>query len=89
MVFPLLLVVLQSFQSRPGPAGGLRAGRLRAALGEPGFGRRSHTLSVTFVRQLLSLPLAVLVAWLLARTDLPVARGSSRLLAAFFLPPSP
>ena len=42
---------------------------------------------MTFVRQLLSLPLAVLIAWLLARTDLP---GRSWIefafWAAFFLP---
>src|SRR5437867_1802177 len=54
--------------------------RLRGAL--------VNTFTVTFVRQLLSLPLAVLVAWLLARTDLP---GRSWIefafWAAFFLPP--
>jgi len=43
---------------------------------------------VTFVRQLISLPLAVLVAWLLARTDLPGrAWIEFAFWAAFFLPP--
>ena len=40
------------------------------------------------MRQLLSLPLAVLIAWLLARTDLPGRRWIEfAFWAAFFLPP--
>ena len=76
VVFPLLLVALQSLQIAP-PGQPARYGLdgWRAALGEPGL--RSalvNTLTVTLARQLISLPLAVLIAWLLARTDLP-ARG--------------
>lgn len=89
VVFPLFLVVLQSFQvAAPGEAARYGLDGWRAALGEPGL--RSalwNTFTVTFVRQLLSLPLAVLIAWLLARTDLP---GRSWIefafWAAFFLP---
>ena len=41
-----------------------------AALGEPGLrAALANTFKVTLVRQLVSLPLAVLIAWLLARTD--------------------
>ena len=79
VVFPVLLVVLQSFQvAAPGEPARYGLDGWRAALGEPGL--RSalwNTLTVTFVRQLLSLPLAVLIAWLLARTDLP-GRGLDR-----------
>src|SRR5438876_8564086 len=89
VVFPVLLVVLQSFQvAPPGQPAAYGLDGWRAALSEPGL--RSallNTLKVTFVRQLLALPLAVLIAWLLARTDLP---GRSWLefafWAAFFLP---
>ena len=89
VVFPVLLVVLQSFQvAAPGEPARYGLDGWRAALGEPGL--RSalwNTFTVTFVRQLLSLPLAVLIAWLLARTDLP---GRSWIefsfWAAFFLP---
>ena len=89
VVFPLFLVVVQSFQvAAPGEAARYGLDGWRAALGEPGL--RSalwNTFTVTFVRQLLSLPLAVLIAWLLARTDLP---GRSWIefafWAAFFLP---
>ena len=90
VIFPLVLVALQSFQvAPPGQPARYGLGGWRAALTEPGL--RSalvNTLTVTFVRQLLSLPLAVLIAWLLARTDLP---GRSWIefafWAAFFLPP--
>src|SRR5262245_58543997 len=89
VLFPVLLVVLESFQvAAPGQPAAYGLDGWRAALSEPGL--RSalwNTLKVTFVRQLLSLPLAVLIAWLLARTDLP---GRSWLefafWAAFFLP---
>ena len=89
VVFPLFLVVVQSFQvAAPGEAARYGLDGWRAALGEPGLrGALWNTFTVTFVRQLLSLPLAVLVAWLLARTDLP---GRSWIefafWAAFFLP---
>jgi iron(III) transport system permease protein len=90
VVFPLVLVVFQSFQvAPPGQAARYGLDGWRAALGEPGL-RTSlvNTFNVTFVRQLFSLPLAVLIAWLLARTDLP---GRSWIefafWAAFFLPP--
>ena len=89
VVFPLFLVVLQSFQvAAPGEAARYGLAGWRAAFGEPGLrGALWNTFTVTFVRQLLSLPLAVLIAWLLARTDLP---GRSWIefafWAAFFLP---
>ena len=89
VVFPLFLVVLQSFQvAAPGEVARYGLDGWRAALGEPGLrGALWNTFTVTFVRQLLSLPLAVLIAWLLARTDLP---GRSWIefafWAAFFLP---
>ena len=90
VVYPVLLVVLQSFQTAlPGQPARYGLDGWRAALAEPAL-RSSlwNTLTVTFVRQLLSLPLAVLVAWLLARTDLPGRRGIEfAFWAAFFLPP--
>jgi len=89
VVFPLLLVVLQSFQvAGPGQPAAYGLDGWRAALGEPGLrAALLNTLTVTFVRQLLSLPLAVLVAWLLARTDLPGRQWIEfAFWAAFFLP---
>ena len=90
VVFPLVLVAIQSLQVAP-PGQPARYGLdgWRAALGEPGLRTALvNTLTVTLVRQLISLPLAVLIAWLLARTDLP-GRGwiEFAFWAAFFLPP--
>ncbi len=89
VVFPVLLVMLQSFQvAPPGQPAKYGLDGWRAAFDEPGLrGALLNTLKVTFVRQLLSLPLAVLIAWLLARTDLPGRRWLEfAFWAAFFLP---
>ncbi len=89
VVFPIVLVVLQSFQvAAPGQPAAYGLDGWRAALGEPGLrAALANTFKVTVVRQLVSLPLAVLIAWLLARTDLP-GRGwiEFGFWAAFFLP---
>jgi iron(III) transport system permease protein len=89
VVFPLVLVVLQSLQvAPPGQPAKYGLDGWRAAFDEPGLrAALVNTLKVTFVRQLLSLPLAVLIAWLLARTDLPGRRTLEfAFWAAFFLP---
>ncbi len=90
VVYPIFLVVLQSFQvAAPGQPARYGLDGWRAAFDEPALRTALvNTLTVTFVRQLISLPLAVLVAWLLARTDLP-GRGwiEFAFWAAFFLPP--
>jgi iron(III) transport system permease protein len=89
VVYPIFLVVLQSFQTAlPGQPARYGLDGWRAALAEPAL-RSSllNTLSVTVVRQLLSLPLAIFIAWLLARTDLPGRRWIEfAFWAAFFLP---
>jgi len=89
VVYPVFLVVLQSFQiAPPGLPAQYGLDGWRAAFDEPVL--RSalvNTLQVTFVRQLLSLPLAVLIAWLLARTNLPGRYWIEfAFWAAFFLP---
>src|SRR5438034_1228977 len=89
VVFPVLLVMLQSFQvAPPGQPAKYGLDGWRAAFSEPGLrGALLNTLKVTFVRQLLSLPLAVLIAWVLARTDLPGRNWLEfAFWAAFFLP---
>jgi iron(III) transport system permease protein len=89
VVYPVALVVLQSFQvAGPGEPARWGLDGWRAAFEEPGLrGALVNTLKVTLVRQLLSLPFAVLIAWLIARTDLPgrdwIEFG---FWAAFFLP---
>ena len=89
VLLPIILVGLESFQvAAPGQPARYGLDGWRAALGEPGLRAALwNTFTVTFVRQLLSLPLAVLIAWLLARTDVP-GRGVIEFAfwAAFFLP---
>jgi iron(III) transport system permease protein len=89
VLFPVLLVVLESFQvAPPGQPAAYGLDGWRAALSEPGLrAALLNTLTVTLVRQLLSLPLAILIAWLLARTDLPGRHWIEfAFWAAFFLP---
>jgi iron(III) transport system permease protein len=89
VVYPILLVTLQSFQvAAPGEPARWGLDGWRAAFAEPGLrAALLNTLKVTVVRQLISLPLAVLIAWLIARTNLP-GRDWIEIgfWAAFFLP---
>jgi iron(III) transport system permease protein len=84
VLYPILLIVVNSFQvAKPGmpPLYGLDG--WRAVLAEPGLRRAVYnTFSLLIVRQLLSFPIAILIAWLLARTDLP---GKSLLEFMFWL----
>jgi iron(III) transport system permease protein len=89
VVYPILLVTLQSLQvAAPGEPARWGLDGWRAAFAEPGLrAALLNTLKVTVVRQLISLPLAVLIAWLIARTNLP-GRDWIEIgfWAAFFLP---
>src|SRR5256712_12165925 len=77
VVYPLLLVVLESFQvAAPGQPAKYGLDGWRAAFAEPLLrAALINTLKVTVTRQALSLALAILVAWLIARTDLPGRNG--------------
>jgi len=71
--YPILLIVLNSFQvSLPGEEIALGLGNWRLALSEPGI-RASiyNTFTILVARTLISFPIAILIAWLIARTDMP------------------
>jgi iron(III) transport system permease protein len=89
VVYPLLMVVIESFQVAP-PGQPARYGLdgWRAAFAEPLLrAALVNTLAVTVARQAISLVLAIVIAWLLARTDLPARRWIELgFWAAFFLP---
>lgn len=89
VIYPLLLLVFSSFQTnRPSDAVAIGLDGWRAAITEPGMRQAIYnTLTLTFARQLVAFPLAVLLAWLLARTDIP-GRDTFEFLfwIAFFLP---
>ena len=89
VVYPILLVVLESFQVAP-PGQPARYGLdgWGAAFAEPLLRTALlNTLKVTLVRQIVSLTCAMVIAWLIARTDLPGRNWIEfAFWAAFFLP---
>lgn len=92
VVVPLILLIINSFQvARPGEIAVYSLDGWRAALGEEGILRAlMHTLSLTAVRQALSLALAICFAWLIARTDIPGRRWLDfPFWIVFFLPSLP
>jgi iron(III) transport system permease protein len=92
VVYPLLLVVVESFQvAPPGLPAQYGLDGWRAAFAEPLLrAALLNTFTVTLARQVVSLALAILIAWLIARTDLPGRNWIEfAFWAAFFLRPSP
>jgi ABC-type sugar transport system permease subunit len=85
----LAVVVIESFQvAPPGQPAQYGLDSWRAAFAEPLLrAALVNTLKATVARQVISLALAILIAWLIARTDLP---GRNLIefgfWAAFFLP---
>src|SRR5215208_5954799 len=89
VVYPVVLIFLQSIQStRPGEAMVFGIEGWRAVFSERGLASATlNTLGLTLARQLISLPIAILVARLIARTDLPGRNVFEFMFwLAFFLP---
>jgi iron(III) transport system permease protein len=89
VLYPVLMIVFNSvLVARPGEPHAFGLDGWRIALAEPGMQRSmANTLAVLFAHTVISMPLAVLIAWLLARTDLP-GRGWLEFLywIPYFLP---
>ena len=89
VLYPVLVILVNSFVA--GAIGQPRHWSLegwRVALADPGMrGAIENTLRVLLANETISLPIAVLLSWLLARTDLP-ARGALEFMfwVTFFLP---
>lgn len=89
VVYPILLLLLNSFLvSAPGAPPAYSLQGWKTALSEPGMlAAIKNTLSLTLARQAIAFPLGVLLAWLLARTDLPGRHFFEFLFwVSFFLP---
>ena len=86
-LLPLLAVVQGSFQNPDGSAGFSLEG-WRALLSEPRIlGALGTTLSLTLITQLIAMPAAIALAWLLGRTDLPGRQWLEfAFWVSFFLP---
>lgn len=92
VAYPVVLILYSSFQvTRPGEAAMLSLDAWRLAFSDATVvAALWNTLSVTFVRQIVSFPLAIAIAWLLARTDIPGHRWLEMLFwVGFFLPTLP
>lgn len=90
VLYPILLIVYQSFtvpiapgQTQLGLAG------WQAVLTEPSLRTAvGNTLLLTLARQVVALPIAVLMGWVIARTDLPGRNWFEfAFWLSFFLPP--
>ena len=92
VMMPLTLMLLNSFQlARPGqpPVYGLAG--WRQAISDPSMlTALKNTASLSITREGIALVIGVMLAWLIARTDLPL-RGWLEFVfwVAFFLPPLP
>jgi iron(III) transport system permease protein len=89
VIFPLVQTVLQSFQtSVPGAAVQWGLDGWRVVLAEQGLQRAAlNTILLAVVMQAIALTVAVVIAWLLARTNVPGARVFEFVFwLAFFVP---
>jgi iron(III) transport system permease protein len=89
VLYPLLLLIMYSFQDGvPGDVFRFTLDGWRAALNEPGMLESvGNTIKLVFAIQAIALPTAIVIAWLLARTDMPGRNALEFMFwIAFFLP---
>jgi iron(III) transport system permease protein len=92
VLYPAGLIILSSFETPDAQGGGpfsLQAWKL--AFADPAMVSAIwNTLTVTLARQAIALPIAIILAWLIARTDVPAANTLEFLFwLGYFLPPLP
>ena len=89
VLYPVVLIIFNSFNESPmGSPPQLGLNEWREAFANPGiFQSIINTFKVAFTRQAISFPLAIFLAWLLARTDIPL-RGWLEFMfwISFFMP---
>jgi len=89
---PLFLLLVGSFQlARPGEAPVYGLAGWRRAFSDPSIIQALwNTISLAVVRQSIALVIGVVLAWLIARTDLPWKKSLEFMFwISFFLPPLP
>lgn len=91
MLAPFLVILVNSFVVSDPQGDGVHLGLAgwRGALAQPGIASAIlNTVQLGLSAQAIALPVGVLVAWLIGRTDLPGRRGFEFLFwLSFFLPP--
>jgi iron(III) transport system permease protein len=92
VLYPILILIINSFViTRPWepPQYGLRAWQF-ALMDRGMLAAMWNTVQLAAVHQAISLPLAILIAWLLGRTNVPYARGLEFFFwLTFFMPTIP
>src|SRR6516165_991442 len=86
---PIYLLLVSGVQvESPGHVVGYSLAAWRAAFSEPGIANAFlNTLIITALVQAISIPMAILIAWVIARTDMPGARFAELLFwVTFFIP---
>jgi ABC-type Fe3+ transport system permease subunit len=85
VLYPMLLVLLNSFQiAPPGQPRVYGLDGWRSALSEPGMRSAIYnTLTLLLVRQAIAFPIAILATWIIARTDIPLREFSRISVLAF------
>jgi iron(III) transport system permease protein len=89
VICPIYLLLISGLQVEGGGnAAVFSFASWRAAFSEPGIAKAFlNTLVVTGLVQAISLPIAILVAWVIARTDMPGAHFAELLFwVTFFIP---
>src|SRR5215211_4481425 len=92
VLVPLTLMVVSSFQlARPGQPAVYGLDGWRQAFGDPAnLAALGNTVALSVTRQAIAIAIGVLLAWLIARTDLPHRRSLEFVFwLTFFLPPLP
>jgi iron(III) transport system permease protein len=87
--YPMGMLLYGSFHSTPpGVAGEFNLDGYRALLTTENLRMLENTIGISLVKTVLSTVLAVMLAWIIARTDTP-ARGTLEILITlpFFIPP--
>jgi iron(III) transport system permease protein len=92
VLYPLLVILIDSFQEQgPSRTTGYSLKAWRSAFSDPGITAAIwNTITLTVARQVIAFPIAILIAWVLARTDIPGAHWLEFFFwIAYFLPTLP
>ena len=91
VLYPAGVIIFSSFELPGEMASGLGLQGWKIVFSDPAIlSAIWNTLTVTLARQAIALPVAVLLAWIIARTDVPCAKTLEFLFwLGYFLPPLP
>jgi iron(III) transport system permease protein len=92
VLYPAAVIVMSSFELQSAARGlGSNFHAWKIALSDPAMSSAIwNTVTVTLARQAIALPIAITLAWIIARTDIPAANWLEFIFwLGYFLPPLP